>query len=523
MAAGLREPLFDWLNERAAGMLLHPSSLPGKYGIGTIGREAAQLLEVLAEAEMKYWQILPLNPTGYGDSPYASFSAFAGNPYLIDLEPLIDLGLLKPEDLEGLTDLPQDHVDFGGLYLAKWPVLRHAFRRFQARKQAYLANYGLYDQFKRTHAGWLDPFAYFMALKAHYSGKPWRQWPKEVRTWKAAQQQSLPESVQADAEAQRFFQYLFFGQWGLLRKKARQLGISIMGDVPIFVSMDSADVWASPELFQLDENLDPKAVSGVPPDYFSLDGQLWGNPLFDWSRMKQTGYEWWLRRLDLTFQMIDVVRLDHFRGFSAYWSVPAAATTARTGTWEKGPGLEFFKAVKKKFPDSRIVAEDLGEIDDEVRQLLIQTGLPGMGVLHFGFSLDTTNLHLPFYMCGNQVIYTGTHDNDTTRGWYEKLVPEVQDQVRRFLRVSGEDISWDLIREAYRGAPRLAIIPAQDFLMLGSEARMNTPGIAGGNWQWRMSHDQLDQLRRHAVYLKELAWLTGRHRQSVSEQLKPEG
>lgn len=503
-------PLFDWLNRRSAGLLLHPVSLPGRYGVGSLGAAAYRLVDFMHAARMSYWQILPLNPTGYGDSPYSSFSAFAGNPYLIDLQPLLAFGLLGADDLAELDHLPTVRVDYGALYTIKWPILRLAYKRFHEQEHAELPGYGSFDQFKAANARWLDSFALFMALKAHHGGAPWYEWEPALRTWATARDQSLPAEVLEAAEAHRFYQYLFFSQWSQLRAYANKRGISIIGDVPIFVSRDSADVWTEPQVFQLDADLNPPFVAGVPPDYFSPDGQLWGNPLYDWDYLKSTGYEWWLHRLAANYALLDVVRLDHFRGFAAYWAVQAGAENARKGTWEQGPGLDFFRAVQARFPHARMIAEDLGEIDQPVYDLVDATGLPGMTVLQFAFDGDPKNVHLPHNMRPNQVLYPGTHDNDTTRGWYEAAGPKVQDQFRRYLRVSGLDAAWDVIRECYHSVPRLTVIPAQDLLNLGPVARMNTPGVAAGNWQWRMTQQQFEQLTRHTPYLREIAWLYNR-------------
>lgn len=505
------KPLFDWLQHRQAGVLLHPTSLPGDGGVGTLGPEACRWLDFLAEAGFTAWQFCPLGPTGYGDSPYQAFSAFAGNPYLIDLEALIPFGLVNPDDLQPLRSMPADHVDFGALYQRKWPLLRLAFRRFREKDLAYLPNYGLYADFKRQHAAWLEPFALFMALKQQHGGRPAEFWDATLRTYAAAQQVVLPPSTVEAAEAHRFYQYLFFGQWKLLRDHARRRGITLIGDLPIFVSLDSADVWAHPELFQLNADGRPTHVAGVPPDYFSATGQLWGNPLFDWKVHQANGYGWWLDRLAANFALYDVVRLDHFRGFETYWRIPADAPDARTGTWAKGPALDFFKAVRHRFPDGQLIAEDLGEITPAVRDLLAATGLPGMAILHFAFDGSAENAYLPHNLQPNLALYPGTHDNDTTVGWYHGAPSAVQDRVRRYLHCSGEEISWDLVRASYRSVARLVVVALPDLLSLGSEARLNTPGVAAGNWQWRYRREDLESLRGPtADYLRDIAHLYGR-------------
>lgn len=503
-------PLFNWLDTRGAGLLLHPTSLPGLYGIGTLGAELKRFITFLKAAGFTYWQTLPFGPTGYGDCPYSSFSAMAGNPYMIDFDPLVEAGLIKPDELRDLACLPDDHVEFDLIFRLKLPLLKLAYKRFAEGKGDVVGRYGSFSSFKKEKAAWLDSYALFMALKAHNSGKPWYEWPDSFKFSGKVREKSLPKTVRDDAESHRFFQYLFFGQWKEVRKWAAEAGVSIIGDIPFYVSRDSADVWGNPSNFDLDENLNCKAVAGVPPDYFCKDGQLWGNPLYDWAYLKKNGYKWWMERLDASFAIFDVVRLDHFRAFHNYWSVPATAPTACTGEWLLGPDMDFFKAVKNRFENPRLIAEDLGLIDDGVRLLLKNSGLPGMGVLHFGFDCENENLNLPHNMQANQVVYAGTHDNNTSKGWYEGLPPQHQDQIRRYLRISGEDISWDLVRECYHSVAKLAIVTAQDLLSLGSNARMNTPGMALGNWKWRMTAHQFGQLIGHAPYLDEIGWLYGR-------------
>lgn len=493
-------------------MLLHPSSLPGAYGIGTLGRAATDFLDFLAAAELRYWQVLPLGPTGYGDSPYASFSSFAGNPLLIDLEPLIAGGLLTLEDVEPLYGLPADHVDYGELYRKKWPVLRLAFRRFKEKGLAYLPNCGLYGEFLDQAAEWLDDFTLFMALKDAFGGKAWIRWPAEWRDCASAREQPMNDALKHDREAHAFFQYLFFGQWNQVRAHAERHGIEIIGDIPIYVALDSADAWANPEVFELDADGQPTEVAGVPPDYFSETGQHWGNPLYRWEYLQQTDYAWWVRRLRRNLDLFDVIRLDHFRGFHDYWSIPADAPDARQGAWRDGPREALFKVLHKELgADAKIIAEDLGELGEVVHAFLVELGLPGMAVLQFAFDgQDSSNSFLPHNLTQNSVVYAGTHDNDTVAGWYESQDEGVRDQVRRYFRVSGDDISWDFIRTAYRSVARLAIVQMQDLLALGSEARMNRPGQPQGNWQWRMTAEQFTWQRGSAGYLRELAWLYDR-------------
>lgn len=504
-------PLFNWLDRRDAGILLHPTCLPGTQGIGVLDHHVDNWLEFLADAGIRYWQTCPLGPTGYGDSPYQCFSAFAGNPYLIDLAALQDLGLLDEADLVPLAQLPQDHVDFGALYETKWPILFKAFQAFVATPGIALP-YGDFAQFKAQHDSWLAPYTLFLAIKDLRGGQPWWEWPEELRFFARAHSAVLPESVKTCAEAHAFFQYLFFGQWLSVRERARERGISIIGDTPIFVAPDSADVWSHPELFQLNQKTGrPLCVAGVPPDYFAADGQLWGNPLYDWEKHAQTGFNWWLERLRANFLLCDVLRIDHFRAFDTYWAIPANAPTAQTGQWRQGPGSVFFEAIAQAIPDARLIAEDLGELLPSVHTLRKASGLPGMAILQFAFGGEASNSYLPHNLQANCVIYPGTHDNDTTLGWYRSAPETVRDHVRRYLRVSGQDISWDFVRATYSSVCNLAILPLQDLLGQDSSARFNVPGQPAGNWQWRYAAKQLANLHRQsAASLHELGALYGR-------------
>jgi 4-alpha-glucanotransferase len=505
-----RAPLFKWLDQRGAGVLLHPTCLPGNQGIGVLDDSVDALLRFLKDAGIRHWQVCPLGPTGYGDSPYQCFSAIAGNPYLIDLIALQSFGLLGDEDLAPLRNLPQDRVDFGRLYQTKWPALFTACANWKKKPRAL--PYGDFEAFRAQHADWLEPYAYFMALKARYQGRPWWQWDQSVRFFRDARTSSLRRELAGQIEAYAFCKYLFHGQWLQVRAKARALGISIIGDTPIFVARDSADVWAHPELFQLDQTTGrPLAVAGVPPDYFSADGQLWGNPLYAWTQHAADGYAWWLQRLRANFEFCDILRIDHFRGFDTYWSIPADATTARSGHWEPGPGLGFFDAVKAALPDCRLIAEDLGELSPSVHALRRATGLPGMSILQFAFGGDSANTYLPHNLTANNIVYPGTHDNDTTLGWYGQADEKTRDHVRRYLRVDGREINWDFVRAGYGAVSNLAVFPLQDLLGLGSGARFNTPGQAAGNWQWRYAPAQLEALHRESsAYLRELGALCGR-------------
>jgi len=504
-------PLYHWLRERGAGILLHPTSLPGNQGCGVFDANAIRFLDFLQASAIKYWQVCPLGPTGYGDSPYQCFSAFAGNPYLIDLAALTKFGLLAAGDLADLARLPADQVDYGELYRLKPRLLAAAYAQF---KQTHpVLPYGDFATFCQKQAHWLDAYAYFRALKDHFNGIAWWEWPVEVRDYRLAVKSPLRAKL-ADAIAScQFSQYLFFGQWTAIRVAARERGIEIVGDLPIFVAGDSADAWGNPALFELDsKTLLPIAVAGVPPDYFSADGQLWGNPLYRWEAHAADGYAWWIARLRASFEMCDIVRIDHFRGFDAYWRIPTPAATARLGEWTPGPGLDLFRAFRAAFPDARIIAEDLGVLTDSVIKLREECGLPGMFVLQFAWGSDASNSYLPHNAIANAVIYPGTHDNDTTAGWYQSAATEKEkDYVRRYLRISGEDIAWDFIRVCYASVARLAVFPLQDVLALGSGARFNTPSQAQGNWQWRYRAADLEKISvPTAKYLRELATLYAR-------------
>lgn len=505
------QPLFGWLDQRATGVLLHPTSLPSTYGVGAFDEAAVAFLDFLVAAGMRYWQLCPLGPTGYGDSPYQCFSSFAGNPYLIDPAPLVSAGLLSADALTPLRQLSVDHVDFGALYQTKLPLLFSAHAAWRKDPNRALP-YGEFAAFRRQHASWLAGYGFFSAIKDHFGGRPWWEWPQELRSLADAEKSPLRVQLAERIEGYEFVQYLFFGQWAQLRAQAVARGISIIGDTPIFTALDSADVWASPHLFRLDpQTRRPLAVAGVPPDYFSADGQLWGNPLYDWRAHAAEGYKWWIDRLRASFSLCDVVRLDHFRGFDSYWAIPATAATARKGQWEAGPGLAFFQAVLAALPEAKLIAEDLGDLTPGVVTLREATGLPGMAVLQFAFGGDAKNLYLPHNQRANSVVYAGTHDNDTTLGWYATADEKTRDHFRRYFRVSGQEVAWDCVRIAYAAVANLAVIPLQDLMGLGSEARFNTPGKSQGNWTWRYRSDQLRTLRDNsAPYLRELAALYGR-------------
>lgn len=501
-----------WLKQRGVGVLLHPTAIAGNQAIGTLGKEALRFLDFLQAAGMSAWQICPLGPTGFGDSPYQCDSAFAGNPYLIDLDDLAEQGLLLAEEIEPLRKLPQDRVDFGKLHETKWPILVKAYERFLNAGAPELVDDLSFEDFKRREAHWLAPFVLFRAIKDEQGGKAWTEWPAEVRHFQSAMDPKVRQRLHHACEAQAFYQYAFRVQWRRIREQAAVRGIQIIGDIPIFVAGDSADVWSNPDLFDLDPGSGrPRTVAGVPPDYFSADGQLWGNPLYLWQRHHDSGFRWWHARLAASFAWYDIVRIDHFRGFDEYWEVPTPAANARGGRWVKAPGEDFFKSVAAHFPQAKIIAEDLGLLTDTVIALRERTGLPGMAVLQFAFGGRADNYYLPHNLGPNEVVYPGTHDNDTTLGWYRTADEKTKDHVRRYLRVDGREVGWDFIRTAYASVCRLAIVPFQDILSLGSEARFNTPGQPAGNWQWRYQADQLTRaFRDTAAYLKELAALDGR-------------
>jgi 4-alpha-glucanotransferase len=504
-------PLYNWLSERAAGVLLHLSSLPSDTGIGNLGAGAYRFIDFLNASGMSVWQICPLGPTGFGDSPYQCFSAFAGNPYFIDLEPLRNEGLITEDEYNQLADLPREHVDYGSLYLAFWPVLRKAYERFKASKKKQFLDYGRLAKFRKDQGHWLEDYALFVGLKESFGGKCWLDWPSGYRDASVAKSQNLSSDVKNTADAHVFFQYIFYAQLAKLRAYASSRGLEIMGDAPIFVALDSSDVWANSELFQLKKNGQPKAVAGVPPDYFAAEGQLWGNPLYDWTAHERTGFAWWIQRIKSNLEFYDIVRLDHFRGFESYWSVPATETTARNGRWTPCPGLKLFRALREACPEAKLVAEDLGEITREVNELRAITGLPGMAVLQFAFGGDADNAYLPHNYTPNCVAYSGTHDNDTSMGWYQSLDEATQDHIRRYLGISGDTIGWDLIRAAIESSALLAVFPLQDLMSLGTEARLNTPGASVGNWQWRYQAQQLDRLQGDSSdYLREHLALYGR-------------
>jgi 4-alpha-glucanotransferase len=512
--------LFNWLSSRSAGVLLHPTSLPGSQGIGTLDAAAIRFLDLLQASGMSWWQVCPLGPTGYGDSPYQCFSAFAGNPYLVDLQDLVDRKLLTADEIAPLAGVGKAAVDFGALYQLKWPLLRRAFDRHRLAGSPALGPEG-FAEFKAAQASWLEAYALYRALKDSFGGRAWWDWPPEARSY-GGLKATLRTKLRDEVGAHQFYQYAFFSQWRRIRTEAAKRGIGIIGDIPIFVAADSADSWSCPGLFELGKDGRPIAVAGVPPDYFSADGQLWGNPLYRWEVHSADGYAWWKSRLHAAFEMCDIVRIDHFRGFDSYWRIPLPASNAKSGEWRPGPGLDFFREVGAAFPGARIIAEDLGLLTPSVEQLLADTGLPGMAVLQFAFGDGAKNPYLPHNLIRNKVIYPGTHDNDTTLGWYATAGEPTRDHVRRYLRVTGGEAGWDFIRSAYSSVCGIAVTPMQDILSLGSGARFNTPGKPDGNWRWRLGDGDIEALGTGgtAAYLASLADLSGRAPPAAAEAKK---
>jgi 4-alpha-glucanotransferase len=468
---------------RGSGILLHPTSLPGPDGIGDLGDGAYRFVDWLVQAQQRYWQVMPLVPTGYGDSPYAAFSAFAGNPLLISLDILIGDGLLDPHAFRS-TPFAEGVVNYAGTRAHKDRALRAAFQRFSDQEPPDLT--AEFQKFKAEESWWLDSFCLFTALKLEQGSGVWSDWPDDLKHRHPAAIEAARERLDEEIRFHAFCQWLFRRQWYALRVYANEHDVQIIGDIPIFVAFDSADVWANPDLFRLDEHLEPVVVAGVPPDYFSRDGQRWGNPLYDWSAMAANGYRWWIDRFRALLALVDVIRIDHFRGFAANWSVPASAPTAVEGWWDRGPGRALFDAVHENLGSAPIVVEDLGLITQDVIALREDLGLPGMAVLQFAFDDRPENVYLPHNLDRRSVIYSGTHDNQTTVGWFATAPEHIRAQVLSYLGRDGSDIAWDFIRAALNSQALISIFPMQDVLRLGDEARMNTPGRADGNWTWRM-------------------------------------
>ncbi len=512
---------------RASGILLHPTSLPSCFGIGALGDEAYRFADFLAASGQSLWQVLPLGPTGYGDSPYACYSAFAGNTLLISPERLFEEGLLAKSDLDELPSLPTERVDFEGVHKTKEIVLGKAFARYQRTTDTELRS--AFETFAEQNASWLDDYALFRALKSAHAGQAWHEWERSLVGREPAALASAREELHDQIEAHKFCQFLFFKQWFALKAYCNERGVSLIGDIPIFVAHDSADVWTNPDQFKLDERGRPTVVAGVPPDYFSVTGQFWGNPLYDWDRMLADGFKWWIERVRATLQTVDIARIDHFRGFAACWEIPGGDKTAERGRWVEAPGKELFAAIRDKLGELPIIAEDLGVITPDVEKLRDDCGFPGMRVLQFAFSSDTKNVDLPHNYHSNVVVYTGTHDNDTTVGWFKsvagkgstrdaKQVKRERDFCMKYLNTRGEEIYWDFMRAALSSVADTAIVPLQDLLGLGTEARMNLPNSTKGNWTWRFKREALTE--GHGERLGDMTDTYGRVRRHEIESIK---
>lgn len=505
------ESLPDWIKKRAAGCLLHLTCLPSKTGIGNLGNSSYEFIDFLTDSGFSYWQTCPVGPTGYGDSPYQVFSSSAGNPYLIDWQPLVDKNLVELNDILELQGNSSNQVDYGNIYRNFFKSARKAFNSFLKDKSVFNDDYGNFENFFISNKEWLEPYATFQSFKKKFKCKPWWLWTKDHRKdyFKIQELDEFNFHV--------FLQYLFRGQWHKMKTYAHSRRISIIGDLPIYAAPDSSEVWSHPELFQLNtESNEFINVAGVPPDYFNVKGQYWGNPLYRWETHEKDNFTWWTDRLSEQLKLFDIVRIDHFRGFHDFWSIPAKTSDTKFGFWSSGPGINFWKWVRGKFPTLPFLAEDLGQISKEVRELRTQAGLPGMAVLQFAFDGDPENLYLPHNLSNSSVLYTGTHDNDTTMGWYHDSEEEIKSNFRSYLNVSGDDAAWDMLRFAYRSIAPLVIIPVQDLLSLGSEGRFNRPGSSQGNWQWRMTKSQLSMLHENSSsYLWDQAKITGRLPSSI--------
>ncbi len=491
--------------DRSSGLLLHITSLPGPYGIGTMGREAFRFVDFLSESGQKIWQLLPLGHTGYGDSPYQCFSAFAGNPLLIDLDKLIEAGLLNSADLPQ-DNFDPDFVDFGAVFNYKYPLLKKAYDRFS--QSATKLQRMQFETFCLSNRDWLNDYAFFMALKNHHQGKSWVEWDAPLKRRDAAAMERYREHLAGEIEFFRFVQFLFFRQWFELKSYANLNHIQIIGDIPLYVAFDSADAWANPELFDFDEDLNPVTVAGVPPDYFSETGQLWGNPIYNWEHLASTGFSWWVDRIRANFRLYDILRIDHFRGLAAYWAVPFGEKTAINGRWIEAPGREMLEAVFQNLGHVPIVAEDLGVITPDVEALRDDFGLPGMKILQFAFDSAEENEFLPHTYNKNTVVYTGTHDNDTTLGRYMESTEAEKQQMRDYFLIDESDPAASFIRLAWSSVSVMAIAPLQDVLRLDTNARMNFPGKASGYWRWRYRGEMLTS--NHAAELLSLTKIFGR-------------
>ena len=499
---------------RASGILMGISSIPSKYGIGCFSKEAYDFVDQLEKAGQQYWQILPLGPTGYGDSPYQSVSTFAGNPYFIDLEELIKKELLTKEECEACDwGGSESYVDYEKMYLSRYKLLRKAYEK------ADLKTNPDYAEFLKEEKDWLQDYCLFMAIKNEQKGICWIDWPEELKDRHSKAVKEAEKELAEEIEFYRFQQYCFTTQWRKLKAYANKKGISIIGDVPIYVALDSSDAWANPEMLQFDEDYDPKAVAGCPPDAFSATGQLWRNPLYDWKALKKDGYGWWVQRMTHCMELYDVVRIDHFRGFDEYYAIPYGDKTAERGKWEKGPGMDLFHTLDKKIKDLRVIAEDLGFLTESVLEMLKESGYPGMKVLQFAFDGSEDSNYLPYKYDHNCVVYTGTHDNETTKGWLENLQGHDLKFVREYINCYEQPVNdcvWALIRTALSSVADLAVIPIQDYLCLGNEARMNAPSTFGDNWKWRLTANQISETTLY--HMREVTRIYGRLAKASEEK-----
>lgn len=487
---------------RNCGILLPIFSLPSKYGIGTFSKEAYKFVDFLKAAGQDYWQILPLGPTGYGDSPYQSFSTFAGNPYFIDVDEFVELGFITKKDCKKFSAETENGIDYEKLFNTRYKLLRLAYENSNIREDKAFCS------FAKENAFWLDDYALYMSVKTALSNKPWSEWPDDIRVRKPEAVKKYAKEYAVEMDFYRFMQYFFKKQWVAVKKYANDNGVKIIGDIPIYVAFDSSDTWANPELFDLNTDNIPNSVAGCPPDYFSATGQLWGNPLYRWDYHKKTGYDWWVKRIANCYELYDVVRIDHFRGFDEYYAIPYGMPTAEIGEWRPGPGYELFETIQAKLGDKDIIAEDLGFLTDSVRELVKKTGYPGMKILEFAFDSDSDSEYLPHNVGENSIIYTGTHDNDTAKGWYQNLYKNNKKRAqyaREYLREDDpEKMALALIRCAYASVCKTAMIPMQDFLNLDNSARINVPSTLGGNWGFRMSKNDMSMaLARKIAALKK--------------------
>lgn len=488
--------------ERSAGVIMHIASLPGKFGIGTFGKEAYEYVEFLYKSGMRYWQILPLGQTGYGDSPYQSFSAFAGNPYFIDFDILNDEGILsKAEYINENYGDNEEYIDYGLLFNIKYIVLRRAYENFKKSHNFLLKEY--FESFKEANNWWLDNYSLYMAVKGKFNLASWQEWDDDIKKRRPEAIELYRNELSDEIEFWSFIQFLFFKQWNELKSYANEKGIKIIGDMPIYVAEDSADVWSNPEAYLIyEETLKPISIAGCPPDAFSETGQLWGNPLYDWNYMEKTGYKWWIKRVEESLKLYDVVRIDHFRGFESYWEIPYGDTTAINGEWVKGPGIKLFNAIKESLGEINVIAEDLGFLTKEVKEFLEETGFPGMKVLQFAFDEREESNYLPHTYTNNCIAYTGTHDNDTFRGWFE-LTGNKSDvkYCKEYLALTEEEgYNWGFIRGAWASVADVSIALMQDFLNLGNETRVNFPSTLGGNWKWRIKEGSYNTELADKIY-----------------------